>query len=121
MTRYVNFDEAWEENKSEPVIAHAFGLDWELPASMPADVMLESIRLMKEGGESAPVDQAEMANILTRIVPKAILDKWVELGLTVDQYGVMIQKLMAMYVPGSVDAAGETPAPGIGASETLTS
>ena len=117
MTRYVNFDEAWEENKGEPVIAHAYGEDWELPASLSADIMLESIRLMKKKGKKAEVSEVEMAGILSRIVPQKIMNEWVKRGLTIDQYGMIIKKLLALYVGGD---AGETPAPVDGAAETPT-
>lgn len=119
MTRYINFDEAFEENKGEPVIAHMYGEDWELPASLPADIMLESIRLMKKKGKDANVSEAEMIGVLCRIVPEKIMDEWIKRGLTINQYGLTIRKLLAAYNGGG--GTGETPAPADGASAMPTS
>jgi hypothetical protein len=118
--KFIDFDEVFEENKSEPVVAHIYGEDWELPASLPADLMLESIRLMKKKGKGADVSEAEMADILSRIVPEEIMAEWVKRGLTIDQYGITIKRLLTLYTGGEADEAGETPAPEEGAAETPT-
>lgn len=94
MSRFIDFDAFMEESKEEPVIIRIFGKDEELPASLPADIILNIVR-KNQGGQQAMSD-AETFEMAERIFGGKLAE-WCDKGLTVDQLEVLIVKVMAIY------------------------
>lgn len=92
--RFIDFDAFMQEAKEEPVIIRIFGEDEELPASMPADVVLSIIRMNSNPNKA--LSDEEVFNMAIRIFGDK-LDKWCAKGLTVDQLEVLITKVMGIY------------------------
>lgn len=94
MSKFIDFDSFMEETKQEPVIIRIFGKDEELPASLPADIVLEIVRRNKNGEDS--LSDADTFSMAERIFGGK-LQEWCDKGLTVDQLEALIVKVMAMY------------------------
>ncbi|MHB9054254.1 MAG: hypothetical protein ACYC5F_09780 [Thermoleophilia bacterium] len=113
--KFIDFDAMWSEKKSDPVVVHMFGQDWDLPASLGAGVMVQAVRMMAEAGPEADIDEAQAVAVMMQIVPDDILDAWVEKGLTAEQYTDIIPNLLVLYTGQQLEPEGETPAPEDGA------
>lgn len=119
--KYVDFDAARQERDNTPLVVHAFGDDWNMPPSPPAEVMLEIVRLQAdseeakaEGRPAPPVNQAKQAQLLSSLVPNDVLRQWFENGLTMDEYGLMVELIMDKYAEKNHQKEGdqgEAPAP----------
>lgn len=116
--KYIDFDEAWKEQDKTPVVVRMYGKDWELPAVLPAKVMMEVIRIQAEAGPGHELNEAQLVMMINRIVPEETFAAWMESGLSVDQYGDVIAELFQVYTGQDIraDAEGETTAPEDGAA-----
>lgn len=94
MSKFIDFDAFMQETKQEPIIIRIFGEDEELPASLPADIILEIIRKNKNG--QSTMTDAETFGLAERIFGDK-LTKWCEKGLTVEQLEALIVKVMGIY------------------------
>lgn len=117
--KYFDFDKAWEEREETPLIVKMFGKNWELPGQLPAGIMLDIMRLQAESGPDAELSTAKQVSIMSEMVPKKILDKWLDLGLKMDQFGEVIITLAGIYAGRDPEEAqGEAQAPKDGATQT---
>lgn len=73
-SRYIDFDAARAERKKEPLLLHAYGQDFELPASMPASLFLDVVRMEQERSRESEVTQSDAADLLRRVLPEDVLD-----------------------------------------------
>lgn len=94
MSKFIDFDAFMEEAKEEPVVIRIFGKDEELPASLPADIILNIVRKNQSGQQA--MSDAETFAMAERIFGGK-LTEWCEKGLTVDQLEALIMKVMAIY------------------------
>ena len=118
--RYIDFDAARAERKREPVIIKLFDREWELPLALPANIPIEIMRLMADGGAESDIANAKIAGMMSQVVPKEILDHWCKLGLGADDYGDLLILIIRAYMgqsgKGAKGEQGEAKAPEAGAS-----
>lgn len=72
--RFIDFDAARAEREQEPLRLRAYGMDFELPASVPAAVLLDIMKLQAEQGDDAEVGGVEALGIMRRILPASVLE-----------------------------------------------
>lgn len=107
MTRFFDFDAAWAERRdAEPVQAKVLGRIWDLPAVLPAAVLLRAIRLV-EGGDR-DLAPHEIIGLAADLVPRETLDQWLDLGIDVDQLADVLRTLLPVYMGTD---PGEAPGP----------
>lgn len=104
--KFFDFDAFMSEVKEEPVVIRIFGKDEELPASMPADVVLQIVR--RNSDPNATMSDAETFAMAERIFGGK-LQEWCDKGLTVNQLEVLITRVMQMYVTKAKTDKGGTP------------
>lgn len=71
--RFIDFDAARAERAQEPLRLRAYGMNFELPASVPAAVLLDIMRLQADQGDDAEVSGTEALGILQRVLPESVL------------------------------------------------
>ena len=112
--RYVDFDAARAEAQREPVVVKAFGEEWTLGASMPAEIPIMSARWSAQGRDS--LTEGEQLLLVSKLVPEDVLTEWFARGLTVDDLDVMVPAIInAFGAVDDADAEGEALAPEDGA------
>lgn len=104
--RYRDFDAAFAENQKEPVTLKIFGKVEELPAAMPAIVILKLMRMQKEYGELGVVPEQELFDMATSIFGQGRLDEWCNKGLDIDQLGALLKWTMEQYRGGGNNEEG---------------
>ncbi len=110
MTRYIDFDAARAERQREPVVVRIFGRDWELPASLPAKVMLDVVAAQAKGVDE--MTESQGAELVRALVPKDIFDAWLDEGFSVDDLVELVPMLIRIYRGGSgEEEQGEASAP----------
>ena len=72
--RFIDFDAARAERAQEPLRLRAYGMNFELPASVPAAVLLDIMKLQAEQGDDAEVGGVEALGIMRRILPASVLE-----------------------------------------------
>jgi hypothetical protein len=106
--KVIDFDAGWaEQNDGEPLIVVVKGKKFELPADVPAKVLLMMDRLMltaakiEQSGEVPDDFVIEEAmtpeGILRGIVAGPIVDEWIDSGLGYRQLMDMVRRLNAYY------------------------
>lgn len=93
--KFFDFDAFMSEVKEEPLVVRIFGKDEELPASLPADVVLSIVR--RNSDPNAVMTDAETFAMAERIFGGK-LQEWCDKGLTITQLEVLITNVMQMYV-----------------------
>ena len=74
MSRFIDFDAARAERTKEPITLRAYGVDFELPSTIPAALMLDILALEERKGSKAKVTVSDSLKMLRRIVPPTVLD-----------------------------------------------
>lgn len=100
MANVKDFDAFWAEQKQESIPFKIFGQTEYLPPSLPADLVLNMIRMGKEHGNN-DLPQAEAFELAISIFGKGKVDEWSKKGLTVDQLISMMDWAMEQYNPGN--------------------
>ncbi len=93
--RFIDFDVALAETSGEPIVVHLYGRDWTLPADLPAKAMLKVIRMTSNGG--GELDVGQQLDLLSHLVPTDVLEGWLDAGLGIKSYALVIRTLMAVY------------------------
>ena len=98
--------------EKEPIRFRAAGKDYELPAELPARLMLDAHRMSKKGIKDDEADEFGM-RILSRIFPDDEWDRLVD-NMGQDTLGKLTADLMAVYFGGDdedpkVGETGESP------------
>jgi len=117
--RFRDFDEAFAESSAEPVVVRLFGRDWELPGRLPAAAPLKIVRYMGEGRDGTDLTAAEMVDLAVGMIPQAVLDEWLALGLDIEvQLPAIVEWLLRAYMgddavdeAAAAETAGDTPVP----------
>lgn len=114
MGRFADFDASFEQQ--DPLEVKLFGEVWELPAEMPAVVMLKIARWAAHGRESSTLTSGELLDLAADLIPADTLTAWTSRpeGLSSDRLGQILAWVMRCYM-GSADP-GEAPAPEEGAT-----
>ena len=74
MGNYIDFDAARADRVNEPLMLHAYGMDFELPGSIPAALFLDIVRMNEEQGAEAEMTTKDALSLLRRVMPQAVLD-----------------------------------------------
>lgn len=108
--RFIDFDAARAERTKEPLRLRAYGQDFELPASMPASLFLDIVRLGEENDGSAQVSNRDAVALLRRVLPASVLDALLaQDGFYLDDFTDLAQLIIKAYT--RKDDSGEAPAP----------
>jgi len=106
--RYIDFDAARAERADEPLVLRAYGEEFELPASMPASVLLDVVRWQEERGGDGDLTVTDSISILRRMLPEDVLDSLLErTDFSTDDLTDLVRLVAGAY-SGEV---GEAPAP----------
>ncbi len=106
--RYRDFD-AWEaERKAEPITFRLRGVDYTLPATLPAIIPIRAMRLQKQYGSEANVPQGEMMEIALSLFGDEQLERILGTGVDVDALAEIVGWAMEYYTGA---APGEATAP----------
>jgi hypothetical protein len=110
-TRYVDFDAARAEAQREPVVVKAFGEEWKLGSSMPAEIPIMSARWASE--DRGDLTEGEQMLLISKLVPEDVLTQWFARGLTVDDLDVLVPAIInAFNAPQESEGEAEAPADG---------
>jgi hypothetical protein len=116
--RFIDFDAARAERQRTPVVVRLFGRDWDLHSGLPAKVMLDIVRAQAAGLVDMPDEQA--IDLIEAMVPKDVLDAWLDGGLTVDDLMELVPLIQRAYRESGEpeDDAGEAATPSETPSES---
>lgn len=104
--RYRDFDLAWAEKAEaegspQPLLFRLKGQEWQLPASVPAAIIVRIIRMQKrDPGDDVP--ESEQMEIALSLFGEAQLDELMGTGLSVDELGDVILWALSEYGLASV-------------------
>lgn len=113
-SRYVDFDAARAEARREPVVVKAFGEEWQLGSSMPAEIPIMSARWTAEGRDV--LTRSDYMLLISKLVPESVLSEWFKRGLTVDDLDDLVPAIIAAFNESEGGEAGEAGAPADGGS-----
>jgi predicted alpha-1,6-mannanase (GH76 family) len=85
-----DFDAAWKEKDDEGYKFKVKGREYELPPSVPAGVMLDSVRLHKEYDDEDEIPTEDLIEIATKMIGEDEVDQMVEDGISTDELGDII-------------------------------
>lgn len=113
--RVIDFDLFRSERKEEPVIFKIGGVEYALPASLPASVAVDTIRMKSnlDDDDDVPMDAMDAfgASIFGPTTWEALLR---EHRITVDEIEPLIGQVLAAYTSpkeeGPTETTSETPA-----------
>jgi hypothetical protein len=101
---YLDFDAFRREHEKEPMIVHIFDKDYELPASLPASVMVRILRLQAENGGELPAH--EVIFLAEKFMGETMLNELLERpDYSMEVMAEMIKEVIAAYSGGSVPHA----------------
>lgn len=99
--RHFDFDQFMAEKEHKPVTLKAFGKKYELPHSLPALLIVKTLKMQKRGQEStSEEDVIEMAE---SIFGKKNLDEFLKKGLTMDGLDALIENVIGLYTGGAIE------------------
>ena len=103
----IDFDAGWQEEEHEPVKIVVLGVKYELPADVPAKVLLMMDRLLllaakvQQSGEVPDdfviEDAMSPESILRQLVDDSIVDEWLDKGIGYRRLMAIVRKLNAVY------------------------
>lgn len=94
MDKYFDFDQFMAEREEKPVIIKIFGEEEQLPASLPADIVLKVIAMQKN--PNATVSESQLFEMATKIFGDK-LQVWCDKGLTVNGLEALVTNVFALY------------------------
>lgn len=96
MSKFFDFDAMVQEQEKQPVVIKIFGEEEELPSSLPAKIILQVVRLNREGAET--FTEEHMVDMAHAIFGEERFNKWLEKGLTINQLEPLIQNTIELYM-----------------------
>jgi len=84
--KYVDFDAMWAEKGQEGDKVTIMGDTMVMPSSLPAKMV---IRLMRYKDKEMPAE--EVFDMVTLLYGQEHVDKWMDKGLTIDQFTDLVQ------------------------------
>lgn len=109
--KYIDAEQALAELDQSPVVLKNFqGRDWELFAAMPAKPVFKILQLEASGHAQDEMSVGASLMMLGEMVPREVLDAWLEGGMTTTQVVVLMNAIIAAY-SGSVSEEGEAEGP----------
>jgi hypothetical protein len=109
-SRFLDFDALWEEQEHTPVIVRIFGKDEELPAYLPASVVLNLMKHQRSG-KLEKLDGAEAMELGISVFGRERVERWSsENGLDIMQLAALLKHVVKMYTdytPHADAALGE--------------
>jgi len=97
-SRFKDFDAAWAESILAPLTVKVKGKTYDLPAKLPAKVVLIIARTKMQGGDpDAQVPLDTIVNMLEPFFGGSVLTEWIEAGIDVDQLSDIFKWSMSMY------------------------
>lgn len=94
----VDFDEAFAA-AAEPLRIRLFGRVWDLPATLPADTVLQASRHIDAGKiDPAGLKEGELVELSVSLFPERIFKEWLAQGLTIDQLIELVDWAVRQYV-----------------------
>ena len=114
MGKYRDFDAFWAEKKKEPITFTVFGKKYDLPAEVPASLMLKVMRLQQNEGAGAAVSFETIEELLTGVLGKEQFNTLLESGIGMAQLSEVLDWIMDAYNGGD-DTEGNPEAPQDGA------
>lgn len=94
--RYFDFDNFMQEQEEQPIIIKIFGQEEELPASLPASMVLSIMRMQKAKNGNIP--ESEVLSMAEAMFGKDRLKKWCDNGLTMAGLEVLIKETTKLYM-----------------------
>jgi hypothetical protein len=98
MSRYHNFDAAWDESQEEPIKFTALGEEFELPSEIPAAAALRVIRLQKQFGSELEIPRAEFIELACSVIGQEALDRLMAKNITLPRLEQITSTIMRMYM-----------------------
>lgn len=96
--KYIDAERALASLDRSPVVLRGFqGRDWELFASMPAKPVFDLMLLEAEGRSQDDLKRGEMLGMMSKMVPPAVFDAWLDGGVTMDEAIVLLNRVIAAY------------------------
>lgn len=92
---YMDFDNFWSEKVQEVIKIRLYGEDHELPASVPAEIVLGILRMQAEGIKEVPDEKVLL--MTESIFGTERLAAWCAKGMTVDQMGDLLSWALDQY------------------------
>jgi len=100
MNELKDFDEAWSEKNEEGYPFKVKGKEYELPASPPAGLVIEAMRLEEEFDDDEAVPNDKVFDMAKQIVGEDILDQMLEDNISIDELENIIEWANRIYAPG---------------------
>lgn len=102
MARHFDFDAARAERQAEPITVTLFGKVWTLPATVPAQTVLVTARLLADlADEHGDVDiksleltPGTVAEIAESCIPADVLSAWFDKGLELDDLAEVLKMVL---------------------------
>jgi len=102
-----DFDQAWDEKNEQGHPFKVKGREYELPPSIPAKVMLESLRLQEEYDTDDEIPNKKAIDIAIDLLGKDNVDQMMDDGITVNELTDIIQWSNEIYTnPDDEEADG---------------
>lgn len=99
MSELKDFDQAWSEKEDEGYSFKVKGTEYELPPSVPAQAMLDALRIGKEYDEDMDVPPSEAIKLARKIIGKEQVQAMLDDGVTVDELTDVIEWANSVYSP----------------------
>ena len=99
MSELKDFDQAWSEKEDEGYPFKVKGAEYELPPSVPAQAMLDALRLGEEYEADEPVPPNEAIKLARKIIGEDQVQAMLDDGVTVDELTDVIEWANSVYSP----------------------
>src|SRR5690606_26455096 len=123
VAKFVDFDAFWEETKPEevePKQIKVFGEVINLPATLPARIMLKAMRYQEDNSRGLGEQMEAYIDDLKLFVGADGVEQWLDRGIEAVQIVQIFTHIISMYLPAAEDgdqeegngkapATGETP------------
>ena len=117
--KYIDAEQALAELDQSPVVLKNFqGQDWELYSCMPAKPVFKLMHLQASGRAQDEMNGGELLTMAAEMVPPAVLEAWLEGGMTTDEIVVLMGAIIAAYHGDSGSDEGEASGPATGPMPT---
>lgn len=111
MSRYKDFDAYFAELNREPVVFRYKGEEFILPPELPAIVPIKVMALQKQYGSDADIPADDIIEIAKAVFGEEYLNKLLGMGITMSEFGEIIQWVIGVYNGVEVDDAQNPPSP----------
>lgn len=89
MEKFKDFDEFFKELKEETIQIKLYDKVYDLPAEIPASLMLEVFRMYKTGTET--VDDSKQLDIAMNMLGEANVQEWCDKGMSMKKLGKIME------------------------------